>query len=101
MNDANAKANAMPAEPASPPARILSGAKDAAKLSPSGPPSTRIANETMSSDASSSSMSTPSTLAPTSTLNSESPVTRSQAMSAHAHHGSRPNSPETTTPKKP
>ncbi len=80
MNEANAKANAMPADPASPPMRIWSGANDAAQLAPSGPPLAKIAMDTMMSDASSSSMSTPRSLAPTSTLSSESAVTSTQAM---------------------
>ena len=107
MKEAKAKASAMPAEPVSPPTRMLLGAKDAPKSKPSGPPPWKItASDTRASDPISSSISTPRTLAPTSTLKADNPSTMTQAISAQAHQDrSMPSLasiwPAITAPKKP
>ena len=107
MKEAKAKASAMPAEPVNPPAKTWLGAKDWVNPRPSGPPprtSTAIAK--VASEASSQIISTPSTFAPTSTLSSDSPVTRTQAMSTQTYQGrSMPSwefiCPASSPPKKP
>src|SRR3954468_16231150 len=86
MNEANANDSAIPADPVIPPTRMFPGAKEAPRSMPSGPPPrTRTTTEVSSSDPSSSTISTPSSLAPTSTLNADSASTRAQASSDQIH----------------
>jgi hypothetical protein len=88
MNEANAKAMAIPAAPVIPPARIAVGSNDAARLTPpSGPPLTRIATATVRSASTSRTRKTPSTFAPMSTDRRESAVTIAHASPDQTSHG--------------
>src|SRR3954447_20665258 len=107
MNDAKAKASAIPADPVKPPTKTALGEKDAPKSRPCGPPPlTTTAIEVSTSEPSSKIISTPRNLAPTSTLNADSASTAAHASSVQTHQDSEmPNwlficSP-ITAPKKP
>ena len=86
---------------------MFDGANEAAKSIGSGRLLEKnTANAVTTSESSSRVMSTPSTLAPTSTDSTERPSTIAHAMSTHTHHDhSIPNWaaiwPATTPPKKP
>src|SRR5450755_1883728 len=101
MNDANAKAKVMPAEPVSPPATIAEGLKEASTFTPSGPPLDRMAADVITRHISSSSIRAPRIRAPTSTWQSDSSVTSAQAIEVHAHQGSTFFFYDTTPTKKP
>jgi hypothetical protein len=97
----------MPAVLARPPTKMFDGRKDAPKSTPSGLSEEKnTAKATTSSESSSRVMSTPSSLAPMSTVSRESPRTSAHAMSVQTYQGqSMPNFsaiwPETMPPKKP
>ena len=83
MNEANAKASAMPGAPE----KIEDGENEAPKSKPSGPPLTMTARPVITSVASSTVSSTPSSRAPMSTRRMASTCTIATTTSAQTHHG--------------
>jgi len=86
---------------------MFDGANEAARSNPSGPPPVKMtASDMTARQRTSSDMNTPRTLAPTSTLNSDSAVTPAQAMRLQTYQGQEmlslsAISPDATAPKKP